>query len=159
MGANNSFLIIGSLLVALIATIMPLPMELDSFRPDWVLMVVLYWSLALPTRVNIFTAWIVGLLLDILLGSMLGVHAAAMAVSVYIVSINYHLIRNFSIFQQSLIVGMSTALYHLIVFWLQYLLIDIVFLSQYLHPVITSIILWPWIFFILRKLRRHFKIK
>jgi rod shape-determining protein MreD len=159
MGANNSLLIIASLLVALIATIMPLPMILDPFRPDWVLLALLYWSLALPTRVNVFTAWIVGLLLDILLGSLLGVHAAAMAISVYIVSINYHLIRNFSVLQQSLIVGLSTALYHLIVFWLQYLLLDVVFLSQYLYPVITSIVLWPWVFFILRKIRRGFKIK
>jgi rod shape-determining protein MreD len=159
MGANNSLLIIASLLVTLIATIMPLPMMIDPFRPDWVLLALLYWSLALPARVNVFTAWVLGLLLDILLGSLLGVHAAAMAISVYIVSINYHLIRNFSILQQSLIIGLSTALYHLIVFWLQYILLDVVFLSQYLYPVITSIVLWPWVFYILRKIRRSFKIK
>jgi rod shape-determining protein MreD len=159
MSANNSFLIIASLLVALIATIMPLPSFIDPFRPDWVLMAIIYWCLALPKRVNVFTAWVVGLLLDILLGSLLGVHAAAMAISVYIIAVNYHTIRNFSVLQQSLVVGMSTALYHLIVFWLQYLLIDVFFLPQYLYPVLTSIILWPWVFFILRKVRRGFKIK
>jgi len=156
---NNGIIILFSLLIALMATIMPMPLSLDAFRPDWVLVVLLYWCLALPNRVNVITAWVMGFLLDVLLGSVLGVHAAAMALSVYIIAVNFQKIRNFSVWQQALIVGVSAALYHLLVFWLQRFLTDIVFLPSYLYPVFTTIVLWPWAFLLLRKVRRHFNIK
>jgi len=159
MFTHNGIIILLSLLVALMASIMPMPLTVDAFRPDWVLIVLIYWTMALPSRVNIITAWIMGFLLDVLLGSVLGVHAAAMAVSIYIVAENFQKIRNFSVWQQALITGVLAAMYHLVVFWLQRFLIDVVFLTSYLYPVITSIILWPWMFLLLRKVRRHFSIK
>jgi len=158
MLAHNGIIIVLTLLIALMATIMPLPLSADVFRPDWVLVALAYWCLALPTRVNVITAWFMGFLLDILLGSTLGVHAAAMALSVYIIAGNYQKIRNFSVWQQALIIGVISALYHLLVFWFQRFLTDITFLTSYLYPVLTTIILWPWAFLLLRKVRRHFKI-
>ncbi|MBA6329119.1 rod shape-determining protein MreD [Colwellia sp. MB02u-6] len=147
-----------TLLVSLLASIMPLPLSVDAFRPDWVLVVLLYWCLALPSRVNVISAWVMGFILDVLLGSTLGVHAGAMAISVYIVAGNFQKIRNFSVWQQALIIGVLSALYHLIVFWLQRFLTDAVFLPSYLYPVFTTIILWPWAFLLLRKIRRNFRI-
>jgi rod shape-determining protein MreD len=147
-----------TLLVALLASIMPLPLSVDAFRPDWVLVVLFYWCLALPSRVNVISAWVMGFILDVLLGSTLGVHAGAMAISVYIVAGNFQKIRNFSVWQQALIIGVLSALYHLIVFWLQRFLTDAVFLPSYLYPVFTTIILWPWAFLLLRKIRRNFRI-
>ncbi|MGB1197556.1 MAG: rod shape-determining protein MreD [Thalassotalea sp.] len=159
MFAHNGIIVLLTFIVALTATIMPLPLDVDAFRPDWVLVVALYWCLALPSKVNVITAWILGLLIDILLGSILGIHAAALAFSVYIIAGNFQKIRNFSIWQQALIVGIISTLYHLIVFWLQRALTDVIFLPQYLYPVITTVVLWPWAFLLLRKIRRHFKIK
>lgn len=158
MFAHNGVMILLTLLIAVMASIMPLPLSVDAFRPDWVLIVLIYWCMALPGRVNIITAWVLGFLMDVLLGSVLGVHAAAMAISVFIVVGNYQKIRNFSIWQQALITGVLSALYHLIVFWLQRFLIDATFISSYLYPVITTVILWPWVFYLLRKVRRHFSI-
>ena len=158
MLANNGIIVIFSLLLALMASIMPMPISADVFRPDWVLLVLIYWSLALPNRVNVVTAWVMGFLLDVLLGSTLGVHAAAMALAVYIAAVNFQKIRNFSLWQQALIVGVLAALYHLLVFWIQRLLTDVVFLPSYLYPVLTSVVVWPWAFLLLRKVRRHFKI-
>lgn len=159
MFANNGIIILFSMLLALIASIIPMPLEVDAYRPDWVLVVLVYWGIALPNRVNVVTAWMMGFLLDVLLGSTLGVHAAAMALSVYIATVNYQKIRNFSVWQQAIIVGVLAALYHLLVFWMQRFLTDAVFLPSYLYPVLTTILLWPWAFLLLRKVRRHFKIK
>jgi len=159
MFAHNGIIIIFTLLIALMASIMPLPLSVDAFRPDWVLIVLIYWTMALPGRVNIITAWFMGFLLDVLLGSVLGVHAAAMALAIYIVADNFQKIRNFSVGQQALIAGVVATLYHLVAFWLQRFLIDVVFLTNYLYPVITSMILWPWMFLLLRKIRRHFSIE
>lgn len=159
MLANNGIIIILTLMLALIASIMPMPINVDAFRPDWVLVILIYWAIALPTRINVITAGVMGLLLDVLLGSILGIHAAAMAIAVYIAAVNFQKIRNFSLWQQALIIAILDALYHLIVFWLQRVLTDIPFLPSYLYPVATTLVLWPWAFLLLRKVRRHFKIK
>lgn len=159
MLANNGLIITFTLLLALIVSIIPMPLSIDAFRPDWVLVVVVYWAIALPRRINVITAAVMGLLLDVLLGATLGIHSAAMAICVYIAVVNYQKIRNFSYLQQSLIIGVLSALYHLLVFWVQRLLNDIAFLPSYLYPVLTTMILWPWAFLLLRKVRRRFKIK
>jgi len=159
MFAHNGFVILLTFLLALMLAIMPMPITVDSFRPDWVLIVVLYWSIALPTKVNVITAWILGFILDVLLGSVLGVHAAAMAISVYIAAVNYQKIRNFSLWQQALIVAVLSALYNLVTFWMEHFLTQVPFLISYLYPVLTSMIVWPWAFLLLRKVRRHFLIK
>jgi rod shape-determining protein MreD len=159
MFSHNGFVIMLSVIVALVASIMPMPLSVDIFRPDWVLIVLVYWCLALPNKVNVITAWFTGLVLDILLGSVLGVHACAMALSIYIVVVNFQQIRNFSVWQQALIIGVLAAQYHLVVFWLQRFLSDVVFLPNYLYPVVTTVVLWPWMFLLLRRVRRHFRIK
>lgn len=158
MLARNGFIVLITLLLALMASIMPMPLSIDAFRPDWVLLVLIYWCLALPNKLNVLTAWLFGFILDVLLGSTLGVHAGAMALAVFIVADNFQKIRNFSLWQQSLIVGVLSALYNLIVFWLQRFLVDAVFLPSYLYPVITSVVIWPWVFLLLRKVRRNFKV-
>lgn len=147
-----------SIIAALVLQIMPMPVLADQLRPDWVLLVLSYWALALPNRVNVGVAFINGLILDILLGTSLGVHSFAMCISIFVLAANYQRLRNYSVWQQAVVIGILAALYHLIVFWLQHLLTDIYFLFTYLWPVLTSMLIWPWLFLLLRKVRRQFRI-
>ena len=68
-----------TLLLGMVLSVLPLPdfvpPELGFVRPDWVAMVLIYWILALPHRVGLITAWIAGLGMDVLLGTLLGQHA------------------------------------------------------------------------------------
>lgn len=139
-------------------TIMPLPIGFDEFRPNWTLLVLIYWVLALPNRVNVLFAWLIGFIIDVLLGSVLGVNAFATALVVYVTANNFQKIRNFSLLQQSLIVGVFITLYHLSVFWIQRFVIDVDFSISYLKPVLTSIPMWPVVFLLLRKIRRQFQV-
>ena len=113
---------------------------------------------ALPHRVNIGVAFINGLVLDILLGSSLGVHSFAMCVSIYVLAANYQRLRNYSVWQQAIVIGVTSAFYNLIVFWLQHLLTDVYFLFTYMWPVVSSMVIWPWLFWLLRKLRRQMRL-
>ncbi|MCW8109831.1 rod shape-determining protein MreD [Alteromonas ponticola] len=155
---SRFFVIPVSLLIALVLQIMPLPIEADVYRPDWVLIVLAYWAMALPNRVNVGIAFITGLAMDILLGTALGIHSFALSVSVWVLVANYQRLRNYSVWQQAIVIGLLSALYHLLVFWLQHLLTDIYFLFDYLWPTFTSMLLWPWIFWLLRKSRRQFRV-
>jgi rod shape-determining protein MreD len=154
----RSYAIALSLMCALVLQIMPLPAFVDLYRPEWVLLVLCYWTLALPHRVNIGVAFINGLILDILLGSSLGVHSFAMCVSIYVLAANYQRLRNYSLWQQAIVIGIISAFYNLVVFWLQHLLTDVYFLITYMWPVVSSMIIWPWLFWLLRKLRRQLRI-
>ncbi|HAW94522.1 MULTISPECIES: rod shape-determining protein MreD [unclassified Arsukibacterium] len=148
-----------SLLVALLLTVMPMPQQVKLFRPDWALLVVLYWTMALPGRVNILTAFVLGFLTDVLVGTVLGVNALAFSVVTFIVAVNHLKIRNFSVIQQALLLGLFLALYHLLLFWLSHFLTGVYFLPAYLWPVLTGMLVWPWLFWLLRRYRRRFKIQ
>jgi rod shape-determining protein MreD len=148
-----------SIFAALIIAVMPLPIALEPYRPDVVLLVLVYWSLALPHRVNIVLAWIAGLIIDLALGSPLGSHSLAYSIIIYVTASNYQKIRNYSVWQQALLLSLFLALYYLMLFWINHFLLDIYFLPQYLWPVLTGALCWPWLFFLLRKYRRHFRVR
>ncbi|QHJ12544.1 Rod shape-determining protein MreD [Paraglaciecola mesophila] len=147
-----------SIIVALVLQIMPMPSIVEQYRPDWVFLVLGYWTLALPERVNVGVAFIVGLVLDLLLGTSIGVHSFAMSLSVFVLAANYQRLRNYSVWQQAIVIGILCALYNLVVFWLMHLLTDIYFMLTYMWPVITSMVIWPWIFWLLRRVRRQFRL-
>lgn len=148
-----------TLLLALLLNVMPLPAAVKLFRPDWPLLVLCYWVLALPHRTNIGTAFVLGFLVDVMVGTVLGVNAFGYSVICFVVAANHLKIRNFSVLQQSLLVGLLLALYHLVVFWLSHFLTGVYFRSAYLWPVLTGMIVWPYIFWFLRRTRRQFKIQ
>jgi cell shape-determining protein MreD len=62
------FRVILTLVFAMCLRIAPWQGEMAAFNPDWVLLVLIYWSLAIPDRVGIFHAWIFGLFTDVLTG-------------------------------------------------------------------------------------------
>ena len=156
---GHYLLICFSLFLALVMALMPLPLSTDIFRPDWVLLVLMYWSLALPHRVNIGWAWVTGLIIDLASGSPLVVNSLFYSICIYITVSNFQKIRNFSIWQQAVLIGLFLALYHLLLFWLNHFLLDIYFNPEYLWPAITGMFCWPWVFLLLRKYRRHFRIR
>lgn len=155
---KRNVIIWGSIIIALVLQIVPLPIQADVYRPDWVLVVLAYWSMALPNRVNVGVAFITGVAMDILMGTTLGIHSLGLSVSIYILTANYQRLRNYSVWQQAIIIGLLSSLYHLMTFWVQHLLTDIYFQFDYLWPVAASMVLWPWVFWLLRKTRRQFSI-
>ncbi len=148
-----------SIIAALVLQIMPMPAAVDLYRPDWVMLVLSYWVLALPNRVNVGVAFITGLILDVLIGTSLGIHSFALCLCIYVLAANYQRLRNYSVWQQSVIIGVLNALYNMVVFWLQHLLTDIYFLPDYMWPVASSVVMWPWLFWLLRKVRRQLRLK
>ncbi len=158
MISKRHYVIILSILASLVLQIMPLPMQVDLYRPDWILVVLAYWAMALPHRVNVGVAFLSGLAMDILLGTTLGIHSLGLSISIYILAANYQRLRNYSVWQQAIIIGLLSSFYHLITFWVQHLLTDIYFQVDYLLPVVTSMAIWPWVFWMLRKIRRQLSI-
>ena len=68
-----------TVVVALTLAVLPLPAMIESFRPDWVPIILIYWSLVAPQRFGLITAFLLGLVLDTLSGALLGQHALALS--------------------------------------------------------------------------------
>lgn len=142
--------------IALTLMVMPMPATFDVFRPDWVTLVMLYWIIALPHRVSMGTALILGVLSDVLLGSIVGVHALGMVVVAYLAARNFQRIRNFALIQQAVVIAVLILLKRFIVFEANVFLHDAEFTFSYFWPVLTSAVFWLWVFPLLRKVRRQF---
>ena len=102
---TGNLIIYLSLLIAMVLSVVHLPLtipaELGYVRPDWVAIVMLYWIIALPERVGLVTAWITGLIMDVLMGSLIGQHALSYIIIVYITFNLYQRLRMFSVWQQA----------------------------------------------------------
>ncbi len=93
----NSLLVLLSFLVALILSSLPLPDIAIVFRPEWLMLVLIYWCMAIPGRIGIFTGWLLGLTLDVMYGSLLGQNAMALAIVAYLVNTFHLRVRVFPI--------------------------------------------------------------
>lgn len=146
--------IASSLVVAFALTIVPLPDWANPWRPAWVAMVVIYWCLAIPERFGVLSAWIVGLLLDVLHGAILGQHALGLSFVAYVAVLYHQRVRVFPLVQQSIVVGSLVFLYIGAMLLIYNLLGSLPYGSYYLLGALTSAMLWPWAFIVLRDVRR-----
>ena len=155
---RGRFIIGLTFLVAFVLTIVPLPDWFKAFRPEWVALTLIYWCIAVPQRIGVGSAWLSGLLLDVLRGGMLGQHALALAVIAFLILKVHRQFRVFPLWQQALFICALIIIYQLLVMWLN----SIVGIKgdgwRYWLPSLSSALLWPWMFVILRDVRRHFGI-
>ncbi|RTZ14323.1 rod shape-determining protein MreD [Vibrio aquaticus] len=156
---KGKFVIFGSFLVALTLQTIPWPGVLDLLRPSWLLLVTCYWVLALPHRVNVGTAMILGLLWDLLLGSTLGIRGMMMSIVVYIIALNFLVIRNMALWQQAILIGVMSVVLDVLIFFGEYLVQDVMFNPVTAWSGLINCILWPWMFLLMRRVRRHWHVR
>ena len=115
--------------------------------------------MALPYRVGIGSAWVAGIVLDVLEGSVLGLNALGLVVIAYITLSLHQRLRMFSSLQQAglvfAMVGINLMLNH----WLLILTGQTVASGLlFLMAALTSAIIWPSVFQLLRQIRRSFDV-
>jgi len=153
-GSRGTWAIVASFIVAFMLTVLPLPDWAAPWRPAWVALVLAYWCLALPQRIGVGIAWFIGLLLDVMHGSLLGQHAFGLALVAYIVVIYHQQIRVYPLFRQALVIGSLIFIYTTLMLLIYNFLGSMPYGYDYLAAAITSALLWPWVFIVLRDFRR-----
>lgn len=149
--------IILSLCLALILAILPMPEWFVWARPAWVLLVLIYWAIMAPFRVGIGAAWFMGLVMDMIDGTMLGEHALAYTIVVYLVSRMSIRLSMFPMLQQSLSIFIFVLLYQFMIFCIQGFVGEVPTSHWYWSSSLTSLLLWPWLFILLRDYRHLFR--
>lgn len=157
--AHATWVIFLSFFIAYLLAIVPFPDWAMNYRPEWVPMVLIYWVMALPYRVGIGSAWVAGITLDVLEGSVLGLNALGLVIIAY-VTLSLHLrLRMFSSLQQAglllALLGINLVLSH----WLQIVTGQTVASGlMFLMAALTSAIIWPSMFQLMRHIRRSFDV-
>ena len=135
--------VIACIIAALMLAIVPMPNWASLFRPDWLALTLIYWAMMLPRTYSVGTAWVVGIVLDVAQGTLLGQHAIALCVVVYI-TVKFHLqLRVFPISQMSVTVFVILAFYQFILFWINGVAGINAPAVTYWGPVVMDALIWP----------------
>ncbi len=146
-------LLLLSLFAALLLGLLPLPGWAAPLRPFWVGLVLGYWALEAPQRVGLGYAFAIGVLADLMFGTVFGEHALRLTILLFLLLRFRARLRFFPLSQQALamfallindrIVAAAVRLFigegpPPIEFWLS--------------PLVGTL-LWPWLFLLLDDLR------
>lgn len=160
--SGRPWLIYFSIFIGLILLIIPLKnssLLLAQLRPEFALLIVFYWALALPNKVGLTTAWIVGILQDSLTGSLIGSHALAFVLISFFIVRFYHRIRISSKLSQVLTIFILMLIYKVLFLWVTSATGKSNIGIEYWYSAISSAIFWIPTFSLLRGIRIRYDIK
>ena len=132
-----------SFLVALSLEVMPMSDGLAPWRPPWVALTVIYWSMHRPGRIGVGIAWLLGLALDVLQGAVLGQHALSLAVAAFLTIKLCQRLRVFPIWHQTVSVGILVAIYSFLNFWIDGMTGNQIGGLARLTPTVSALLVWP----------------
>ena len=143
----------GSIALAFVLTLMPLPDALRVAKPFWLAIVVIYWALEAPERMTLGRAFLLGMVGDLLTGSLIGEQALRLVVLAFIVLRLRSRLRFFPMPQQVLAVLALLFNDRIVMLMIRSFgdsaPID---LAHAVGPIVGAL-LWPWVFLLLDGLR------
>ena len=146
--------------IALMLAVVPMPDTFQWGRPEWVALVLIFWSLTCPHRVGVFVAWLAGLAVDILEGGLLGQNALALTIISYLTLVLHLRLRMYPAWQQAItvfiLVGISQVIVRLIDGQIGKVQSPGV---MFLLPSLVSALIWPWVSVSLHAVRRVFHVR
>lgn len=156
MKKRSLYLVWLVMLIALLLTLVPLPAWVGWLRPSWVLLVLVFFAWRMPQRVSVTHAFVLGILLDLINGTVLGEHALALVPIIYI-TVRFHKQLNmFPAFQQMFVILFYSLLYKLIIVLVQGTIGEAPHSFLFWLAAIVNMVLWPWLYILLRDLIYRF---
>ena len=131
-------------------------------KPSFVLLILIYWNMALPDKVGITTALLFGVLIDLLDSSLLGLHGLLFVLITYLCQRFFYQFRITPIWQQSFLI------FILAIIVKQILAFDFLdsevnrtnlsdnyyFINTFYYAILSSIS-WAPVFYLCRRYRRR----
>ncbi|MEQ8516906.1 MAG: rod shape-determining protein MreD [Chromatocurvus sp.] len=156
--AHGYWVILSSFLIAYVLAVLPVSGIAAWLRPEWLVLVLIYWAIALPHRVGLATALVTGLGMDVLEGAAIGQNMLALALVVVLSRLLYQRLRVFSVAQQALTVFVLVGVHQLVCQWIQTVEGAGARSLWFMLPAVSSGLLWPLVLVTLRRVRRQFEV-
>ena len=163
LNTKNRLFIYAALFIALTIDAFNFSNGFQFIKPSAVLLVLVYWNMALPDKVGITTALFFGILIDFLEGSLLGIHPILYVFITYLCQRFFYQFRVIPFWQQSFLIFIICFLSKLVLV-LSYLSNDLgksnisdssYLLTAFIYGIISAFA-WPFVYFICRNFRRRF---
>ena len=149
-------IILITIVLGLFLTLITLP--LGYYAPEWMLLVVIYWAIAMPSNNKMFLAFLSGIILDIVFGQALGVSSLFYVILIYFFLRLYNSLRYMTIAQQAVVLFFFIFIKQHLLVWLYYIIDRNIDYQALLVGSIISAFVWPLIYYTLRFVRRKFHI-
>ena len=150
---DNSKAFYFTIVAALVMAIIPLPGLVQAIWPFWMGLVVIYWALEYPQLMSLGLAFVLGLTLDFLTVSLLGLHALRLVILAYLVLRFRARLRFFPPWQLGLSVLALLVNDRIILLWVNSLVGEPLPPLSYWLPAIVGGLLWGPFFILLDRLR------
>jgi len=142
-GFHHAFFFVLTLVIAAALTLVPLPSPLGYWRPEWVSLLLFFWTLRYPQHFGLITSWLVGLAWDVLLHSPLGLHALTLSLQAYLVLLMLHRLQMYPLAQQSFVLFLLVGIQLMAYRWLNGLFAHPATDLNFLWAAFTTAALWP----------------
>ncbi|MAN53274.1 MULTISPECIES: rod shape-determining protein MreD [Marinimicrobium] len=156
---HNRWLVLVALLLALTLAVYPLPLDWRWWRPEFVMLVVVYWVFTLPDHVSLTQVALLGLIQDLVEGTPLGQHALGLVIVTYIALQSYRRFGNYALWQQACWVFVLVGIAQMTSNWVHSLAGGHVSGLQFLYPALVSAVLWPLVHIGFGGLRHRYRIQ
>lgn len=161
--SRGGWLILTTIVVAMIFAIFHLPETapqwLGWLRPAWLAMVVFYWVMELPHRLGLISAWVIGLLMDVLYADPLGLNGFLLAAITYVVWRFYERLRMYSVVQQGGVLFLLVLITESVRIVVQDLAWSRGWSWGVVLPAVMSLLLWPLVYLVLQRLRQQVRVE
>lgn len=145
--------IIISVVVASILMVYPLSYSLSGWRPLFMLMVMMFWVLCQPTWCGIWFAFATGIFADLLLDAPFGLNALSFIIIAF-VSRFLTRERRILTFGNIWVITTLALLAHMVILFFAQVVSGVQFsIPRHWLPMLTSMISWPILYYMLRKWR------
>lgn len=149
----NPGLLLGSLAIALLLGLLPLPGVLLPFKPYWVALVLIYWLLEAPDRVGLGTCFLIGLAADLVYGTLFGEQAMRLTIVAFLVLRFRARLRFFPLSQQALAVLALLLNDRVVTLGIRAFSGEGLPPASYWVAPLLGMLIWPWLFLLIDALR------
>lgn len=126
--------------------------QIWNIYPSWLMMVLVYWITIFPHKINIGTGFFLGLILDIILGPILGIHALSLSIIIYLVIRKIYFFQYISMWMQSFFIILLSLINQSIILVITCLFINMTCSLKILWGCILDGSIWPVIIFFMHKI-------
>jgi rod shape-determining protein MreD len=151
-------LIAWSFMLAFVLMVVPMSFQWRWCRPEFVVLLVIYWSLFSPQYFGLSMAWCVGLFQDLLESTLLGFNALGILLIAYICHLVSQRMRHYVLWHQALWIFILVGVFQLFSNWLTGFMGPMLNSPAFLLPALISSFLWPLLVVVMRYLQLKFRL-
>ena len=145
--------IVISVILASVLMVYPLSYALSGWRPLFMMLVMLFWVLCQPTWCGVWFAFGTGIFVDLLVDAPLGMNALSFVLLAFIARFLTRE-RRVLTFGNLWAIASIAVLAHLFFAWMAQVMSGVHFsLARHWQPLLTSVLAWPVIYYMLKKWR------